>query len=67
MVLYTKKECPLCTVAKLKLNNAGIVYEMCTDEATMESLGIDQLPVLILDDGTHLAFKQIVDYAEART
>ena len=64
MTLYTKQDCPLCTVVKLKLNISEIPYESCTDEQKMEELGIDRFPVLILDDGTRLEFKEILNYIE---
>ena len=62
MTLYTKTDCPLCRVAKIKLGAAGVEYTNCSDINKMEELGIDQLPVLVLDDNTQLNFKQIVDY-----
>ena len=64
MVLYTKQDCPLCSVIKVKLGIAEIPYETCTSEEKMEELGIDPLPVLVLDDGTKLGFKQILNYIE---
>ena len=64
MVLYTKQDCPLCSVVKLKLSIAEIPFEICTNEEKMEELGIDQLPILVLDDGTKLGFKQILNYIE---
>lgn len=64
MKLYTKTDCPLCTVIKVKLGVAGIPYEICTNEQEMEKLGIDQLPVLVLDNDTQLGFKQILNYIE---
>lgn len=64
MILYTKPNCPLCTVAKLKLNAAEIKYEISTDTAVMDKLNIDRLPVLQLNNGTLLNFKEIVQYTE---
>lgn len=64
MVLYTKTDCPLCRVVKIKLGAAGIEYTNCTDEQKMEELNIDRLPVLILGDGTKLGFKEILNYIE---
>lgn len=60
MILYTKSECPLCTVTKVKLNAQGIVFDICTDETEMEKLGIDRLPVLRIDNGEFLDFSEIM-------
>ncbi len=62
MTLYTKLDCPLCSVAKLKLDNAGIKYDVSLNEKEMEELGIDMLPVLKTDDGKLLPFKEILNY-----
>lgn len=62
MTLYTKLDCPLCSVVKLKMDNAGIEYDASLNEAEMEELGIDMLPVLKTDDGRLLSFKEIINY-----
>ena len=67
MILYTKSECPLCTVTKVKLNTQGIVFEICTDEAEMEKLGIDRLPVLKTDNGELLDFSEIMKRLKEET
>ena len=64
MILYTKLDCPLCTVAKLKLNAAEIDYEISTDEEIMDKLNLDRLPVLQLSNGTLLSFKEILQYID---
>lgn len=60
VILYTKLNCPLCAVAKLKLNTANIIYEECQDEAKMEELGIELLPALE-KDGKIFGFNQIIE------
>ena len=60
MILYTKSECPLCTVTKVKLNSKNIAFDICTDENEMDKLGIDRLPVLKTDDGELLDFSAIM-------
>lgn len=62
MTLYTKLDCPLCSVVKLKLDNAGIKYNISLDEKEMEELKIDMLPVLKTDEGKLLPFKEILNY-----
>lgn len=64
MILYTKQDCPLCSVAKVKLNLAGIKYDVSMNEEEMEKLNIDSLPVLKLDSGMLLGFKEILQYIE---
>jgi glutaredoxin len=46
MILFTKPDCPLCSVVKVKLNSANISYVISQDEERMEALGINRLPVL---------------------
>ena len=67
MILYTKSECPLCTVTKVKLNTRGIDFEICTDEVEMEKLGIDRLPVLKTDNDELLDFSEIMKRLKEET
>ena len=67
MILYTKSECPLCTVTKAKLNAQGIVFDICTDETEMEKLGIDRLPVLKTDNDELLDFSEIMKRLKEET
>ena len=60
MILYTKSECPLCTVTKVKLNAQGIAFEICMNEKEMDELGIDRLPVLKTDNEELLEFSEIM-------
>ena len=48
-VLYSTG-CPRCEILKKKLYDAGIQFEICTDVAKMESLGIEYAPVLAVGD-----------------
>ena len=66
MTLYSKVDCPLCSVAKVKLSSVESDYKISYNEEEMEKLNIDSLPVLVLDDGTKLGFKEIVDYVNAK-
>lgn len=54
----------MCSVAKVKLNLAGIKYDVSMNEEEMEKLNIDSLPVLKLDSGMLLGFKEILQYIE---
>ena len=60
MILYTKSDCPLCTVTKVKMQSQGIPFEICMSEKEMDKLGIDRLPVLKTDDGELLEFSEIM-------
>lgn len=64
MILFSKQDCPLCSVAKIKLNNADIQYNVCEDENKMKELGITMLPVLQLDSGQKLSFQEIIEYLQ---
>lgn len=50
LVLYTKEDCPRCDMLKAKLNAKNIAFAEIKDEATIEALGIDFLPVLQVGD-----------------
>lgn len=61
MILYTKQDCPLCSVAKVKLNAAKIEYSICKDEELMKEKDFKMLPILELNDGTLLIFQEIIE------
>lgn len=46
MIVYSSATCPNCRMVKMKLDKAGIPYEVCEDTAKMEELGIKSLPVI---------------------
>ena len=60
MILYTIENCPLCRVAKMKLDAANINYTVSQDEEAMRALNIMQAPVLVKEDGTILNFNNII-------
>ena len=60
MILYTIENCPLCRVAKMKLDEAKINYTVSQDEEAMKALNIMQAPVLVKEDGTIMNFNNIV-------
>lgn len=59
--LYTT-HCPKCNVLKAKLDDKNLQYEEVTDIDVMTSLGIDEVPVLQIDDGPLLVFSEAVKY-----
>ena len=50
MILYSSSTCPKCKVLKMKLDKAGISYEVNENIEEMKELGIKSLPVLKLTD-----------------
>lgn len=61
MTLYTTPTCPMCKVAKVKLNAAGFSYKICQDEEVMKEKNIKSVPVLEDDYGQMLNFSEIMD------
>ena len=61
MILYTIENCPLCRVAKMKLDAANVQYTVSQDEKAMEALNVMQAPVLVKEDGTIMNFNNIID------
>lgn len=59
--LYTT-HCPKCEVLKEKLDGKHLQYDEITDVTVMADLGIDQVPVLQIDDGPLMAFSEAVKY-----
>lgn len=59
--LYTT-HCPKCNVLKAKLDDKNLQYEEVTDIDVMTSLGIDEVPVLQIDDGPLMVFSEAVKY-----
>ena len=47
---------------KEKLDGKHLQYDEITDVTTMEHLGIDQVPVLQIDDGPLMVFSEAVKY-----
>ena len=64
-VLYTKADCPMCSILKTKLDFAGIKYVEFTNEAKMLDMGINALPVLGIN-GEKLYFGQAVALANKK-
>lgn len=64
-VLYTKADCPMCSILKSKLDFAGIQYSEFTDEVKMLDMGINTLPVLEMS-GEKLYFGAAVALANKK-
>ena len=61
MILYSTSTCPKCKVVKMKLDKAGIKYEVNDNIEEMEALGIKSIPML-QKDGSLLDFNQIIQF-----
>ena len=62
VILYKTLTCPKCKVLTMKLDTAGIEYEVVTDIKVMEAKGFKEAPKLELTDGTVMNFKQAIDW-----
>lgn len=56
ITLYSSSSCPRCKVLKMKMDKAGIEYNVVEDIKEMEGLGIKSLPHLQLEEGKLLDF-----------
>jgi predicted DsbA family dithiol-disulfide isomerase len=50
MIKLLTTHCPRCSVLQKKLDAAGIEYEEITDIETIQSYGVDAVPVLVIDN-----------------
>lgn len=58
MIKLLTTHCPRCSVLQKKLDAAGIKYEEITDIETIQSYGVDAVPVLVIDN-------EILDFTAA--
>ena len=49
MITLYSNECPNCMALKTELDKANIKYTVCSDIDAMISIGLNELPVLIVD------------------
>lgn len=50
MVVFYSTSCPRCKVLRAKLDEAKVEYIECGDVDKMRALGIDEVPVLGVED-----------------
>lgn len=62
ITLYTI-DCCNCKRLEDKLNDCGISYVICRDEDKMVELGMTAMPILQIDDGSFLSFKEAMKWA----
>lgn len=56
MTVFSSATCPKCKVLKMKLDKAGLTYEVNENIEEAAALGIKTLPYLQMSDGTLLDF-----------
>ena len=59
MITFYSTNCPKCKVLAMKLDKAGIQYNVNTDIEAMVAKGIKSAPCLEIEDG------QILDFSKA--
>ena len=57
--------CPQCNTLEIKLDRAGIEYEICDDVEIMKARGFKSVPVLETDEGT-FNFMQAIKWVNSK-
>ena len=65
VTLYTT-HCPKCRVVEKKLNMAGIEFNTSQDIQKLVRLGYSSAPILEIEDGTMLKFKDACHWVDAQ-
>ena len=60
MTLYTLPFCPKCELAKTRLDEAGIAYEVVCDEKQAVAIGLKVAPCLVTESGNQYGLKEII-------
>ena len=58
ITVYSSSTCPKCKVLKMKLDKAGIEYQVNENIEEMNAIGIKTIPMMQVDD-------QLLDFGEA--
>lgn len=64
MTVFSSATCPKCKVLKIKMDKAGLVYEVNENLDDMRELGIKTLPVLQLSNGDLLDFGAAIAFVK---
>ena len=65
MIKLYSTHCPQCNALEMKLNKAGIVYEICDDKELMAARGFKAAPVLEIGDEV-LNFSQAIKWVNSQ-
>ena len=58
--------CPQCNVLEKKLALAGVEYNVITDEAIFDELGIDQFPMMSVNGGPLMTYSEAIKWIKQR-
>lgn len=61
MILYSIG-CPRCNVLKRKLDELNLKYIIQNDENIIISEGLDEMPVLEIEDGRRMGFSEAIEW-----
>lgn len=62
MIILYSTGCPKCKILKKLLENSSIEYVENNNEKEMESLGLNSLPAIKLEDNRVLNYQESVKY-----
>ena len=65
VILYKTLTCPKCKLLSMKLDMAGIKYEIVTDMKIMEAKGFKEAPKLEVD-GAIMSFKEALEWLKGQ-
>lgn len=65
MVKLYSTHCPQCNTLEIKLDRAGVEYEICDDVELMKARGFKAAPMLETDDGV-LNFAQAIKWVNSK-
>ena len=66
MIVLYSNHCPLCDNLKELLDKNNIDYELVDDVNKMSSLGINRTPMLQVEDGTLMKYKDALNWVKER-
>lgn len=58
--------CPACNVLEKKLKNKNIIYNIIDDEDILNELNIDNFPMMRINDGPLLNYKEAREWVDAQ-
>ena len=64
MTVFSSSTCPKCKVLKIKMDKAGLVYEVNENPDDLSEFGIKTLPVLQLSNGDLLDFGAAIAFVK---
>ena len=66
ILVYTI-HCPQCNVLEKKLQQAGFTYSVMDDVAELEKMGIEQFPMMRVDCGPLMNFREANKWIKEHT